>query len=184
MTGPAEDDIRRVADEEWRHILGQTNAFLGRVQSLVGQEAPAPSPSTPEPRPSPANSDEPQVDLVSAIPRSQSAFAISFEISGRALARARATYGEPLMPRLRVLLVSGREPESFLDEPLELPGRGELELELSERASFALVSVGVIDPQGEFRSLAHAAPLPLSPAASLKETPPARFVSLPGGEAL
>lgn len=181
MSEPVEEQPRRrSADEEWDHILGQTSAFLGRVQALVGQEgAPVSAPlasatvsvSVPHP-------DEPQLDLVTTLPRSQSAFAVNFEISGRALARARASYGDSLSPRLRVLLVSGREPETFLDEPLELPGRGELEFELSERASFVLVSVGVLDPSGDFHSLAHAAPLALSPVASQKETPPARFVSV------
>jgi hypothetical protein len=161
MTDP-KDEARARADEEWSRILGQTTAFLGRVQALVTEEVAR--------RPAPAKAADPPTaeeleDIVAAFPRTLGELLVAYEISARALARARAAYGEISAPRLRVLAFSRRAPEIIAEIPLVLPGRGEEAVALPKRAGFVLAAIGVSDPEGAFRPIAHAEPVPLAPAA-------------------
>lgn len=173
------DINRRTIDEEWSRIIGQTNAFLGHVQSLVQREASAAPLQQEEPIAVASTQEDDDTAFVAAFVRSSTHVAIAFHIEGRAISRAKAAYGEPLTFHLRVLSMASLEPEVIFDEPISLPGKAELEIELPKKAAFILVSVGVLDRQQSFHSIAHAAPVAISPSAIYpKEPPPPVFLDL------
>jgi hypothetical protein len=174
------NDVQKSSvDDEWSRILGQTNAFLGHVQTLAQRE-PTPIESGESPLSEATHqSQEDETAFIAVFPRSTQRIAISFQIEGRALSRARALYQELTGFRLRVMSISSALPELIFDEPVTLPGKTDLELSLPQRASFVLVAVGVLDGQGRFRPLAHAPPVALSPAVSYpKEHAPPIFIDV------
>lgn len=165
MSEPHDEEQAPTTEDEWSQLLGQTSAFLGRMQEIV-QETPEE-----ELTPTPERPAEEEVDLVAAFPRTLGEIVVSYEISGRALARARATYGEPLSTCLRLLGFAGTEPEVLTEDPIELPGKGVREYTLPQKVAFVLAAVGVLSPRGEFYPLAHATPLALQPAALYPKSP-------------
>jgi hypothetical protein len=167
------NDIQKTSvDEEWSKILGQTDAFLGHVLTLTQKSSTAEIPTPTPEEPSEATSaEDDDTAFVSAFPRSSQRIAVSFHIEGRAISRARAAYQELTGFRLRIITLSSPTPEVAFDEPIALPGKVELEIELPRRAAFVLVAVGVLDGRGDFRPLAHASPVALSPAMSYPKDP-------------
>jgi hypothetical protein len=175
------DVQKSAADEEWSFILGQTNAFLGHVQNLAQREPNQIESSEPQAleEQAPLPTEEDETAFVAVFPRSTQRIAVSFQVEGRAISRARALYQELTGFRLRVMSISSAHPEIVFDEPIALPGKTELELSLPQRASFVMVAVGVLDAKGVFRPLAHAPPVALSPAVSYpKEHAPPIFIDL------
>jgi hypothetical protein len=175
------NDVQKSSvDEEWSRIIGQTNAFLGHVQTLSQREpgsVESPEPQLQEEPSVPTEDDE--TAFVAAFPRSSQSLAVAFHLEGRAISRARAAYQELTGFRLRVVSLSSLRPEVIFDEPIVLPGKLELELNLPHRSSFVLVAVGVLDGRGDFRPLAHTPPVALSPAMSYpKEPTPPVFVDV------
>lgn len=175
------DVLKSAVDEEWSHILGQTNAFLGHVQTLAQREPAQIESSEPQPpeEQTPLPTEDDETAFVAVFPRSTQRLAVSFQVEGRAISRARALYKELTGFRLRVMSISSAQPEIIFDETIALPGKTELELSLPQRASFVLVAVGVLDAQGTFRPLAHAPPVALTPAVSYpKEHAPPIFIDV------
>jgi hypothetical protein len=180
MAEPA-DVLKSSVDEEWSHILGQTNAFLGHVHTLAQREPTQLESSEPQPPEEQTSlpTEEDETAFVAVFPRSTQRIAVSFQVEGRAISRARALYKELTGFRLRVMSISSAQPEIVFDEAIALPGKTELELSLPQRASFVLVAVGVLDAQGAFRPLAHAPPVALTPAVSYpKEHAPPIFIDV------